>query len=124
MWEHVQPALHLWIETVTILIMLLCSSGNKTADAFGELLEANHILRELDLSWNQIKVRYLQQPVLLLLRDTNVACFGAAVEFDRSVQASCELNVLWIRSVQWPLHSTFLHTKTVSMPGNLLPTSG
>jgi Ran GTPase-activating protein (RanGAP) involved in mRNA processing and transport len=30
--------------------------GNKTAAAFGDLLESSHTLKELDLSWNQIKV--------------------------------------------------------------------
>lgn len=30
--------------------------GNKSAAAFGELLESSHTLKELDLSWNQIKV--------------------------------------------------------------------
>lgn len=33
------------------------SLGNKTAAAFGDLLESSHTLKELDLSWNQIKVR-------------------------------------------------------------------
>ena len=32
------------------------SLGNKTAAAFGDLLESSHTLKELDLSWNQIKV--------------------------------------------------------------------
>jgi Ran GTPase-activating protein (RanGAP) involved in mRNA processing and transport len=31
--------------------------GNKAAAAFGELLEGSHTLKELDLGWNQIKVR-------------------------------------------------------------------
>jgi hypothetical protein len=30
--------------------------GNKTAAAFGDLLESSHTLKQLDLSWNQIKV--------------------------------------------------------------------
>ncbi len=30
--------------------------GNKTAAAFGDLLEENTTLTDLDLSWNQIKV--------------------------------------------------------------------
>lgn len=30
--------------------------GNKTAAAFGDLLESSHTLKELDLGWNQIKV--------------------------------------------------------------------
>lgn len=30
--------------------------GNKSAAAFGELLESSHTLKELDLGWNQIKV--------------------------------------------------------------------
>ena len=31
--------------------------GNSSAGLFGEVMEANHTLLELDLSWNQIKVR-------------------------------------------------------------------
>lgn len=31
--------------------------GNKSAIAFGELLESSHTLKELDLGWNQIKVQ-------------------------------------------------------------------
>lgn len=30
--------------------------GNKSAVVFGDLLEGSHTLKELDLSWNQIKV--------------------------------------------------------------------
>ncbi len=41
--------------------------GNRTAAAFGELLGSNHSLRELDLSWNLIKVRSAVHAVLLML---------------------------------------------------------
>jgi hypothetical protein len=32
--------------------------GNNSAGLFGEVMESNHTLLELDLSWNQIKVGY------------------------------------------------------------------
>lgn len=39
-----------------VLLLQHNSLGNKTAAALGDLLEANHTLKELDLGWNQIKV--------------------------------------------------------------------
>lgn len=38
------------------------SMGNKSANAFGELFEFNHTLKDLDLSWNSIKVWLLAAP--------------------------------------------------------------
>jgi Ran GTPase-activating protein (RanGAP) involved in mRNA processing and transport len=40
-----------------VLLLMHNNLGNKTAAAFGDLLESSHTLKELDLSWNQIKVR-------------------------------------------------------------------
>jgi hypothetical protein len=48
--------------------------GNKAAAAFGELLEGSHTLKELDLGWNQIKVRVCGQG----LRVANIRYGGVA----------------------------------------------
>jgi Ran GTPase-activating protein (RanGAP) involved in mRNA processing and transport len=41
-----------------VLSLSFNNLGNKTAAAFGDLLESSHTLKELDLSWNQIKVSW------------------------------------------------------------------
>jgi hypothetical protein len=41
---------------LTVLSLSNNFLGNKSACLFGDLLEANHTLLELDLSWNQVKV--------------------------------------------------------------------
>lgn len=38
-----------------VLLLSHSNLGNKMASAFGDLLESSHTLKELDLSWNQIK---------------------------------------------------------------------
>lgn len=53
------------------------SMGNKSANAFGELFEFNHTLKDLDLSWNSIKVRPLASPTFdceLLRRMADCIC--------------------------------------------------
>jgi len=42
---------------LTVLSLSNNFLGNKSACLFGDLLEANHTLLELDLSWNQVEVR-------------------------------------------------------------------
>jgi Ran GTPase-activating protein (RanGAP) involved in mRNA processing and transport len=41
-----------------VLLLSHNGLGNKSAAAFGDLLESSHTLKELDLSWNQIKVGF------------------------------------------------------------------
>lgn len=42
--------------SLSVLSLSNNSLGNASAAALGELLRINRVLRELDLSWNQIKV--------------------------------------------------------------------